>query len=240
MHSLVPGLSTLALHGLLLLLLIVGLPGSERKFELTPERSIINAKLVFEDKPQPKPAAKPKPKPKPKPVRRPAPAAKPEPKPVPKPTVPSAEDLARQQAEKNAAEQQRLKDLEQQLLQEQQQELAEMLNTEERKAEADAEQVISFTELIGALVQNNWSRPPKARNGMVAVVAIETVPSGEIINQYIVESSGDAAFDLSVLRAVSRLGRIPELAELARTNKGLYEKRFRRVQFKFNPQDLRR
>ncbi|MBD2859803.1 TonB family protein [Spongiibacter sp. KMU-158] len=238
MQFFLPALATLALHGMLLVLLLVGLPGDERRFDLQPERTIINAKLVFDEKPRPQPVIKPKPKPVPKPQPKPTP--KPVPKPEvkakqaePKPKEPSKEEKAKQEAEK-------LRQLEEKLRQEQQQELAEALNTEEKNAEADAQQEITFGELIAALVTNNWSRPPKARNGMVAVVAIETVPSGEVINQYIVESSGDTAFDLSVLRAVSRLGRIEELAELAETNTSLYERKFRRFQFKFNPQDLRR
>ncbi len=239
MHTLVPAASTLALHGFLLVLLLVGIPGSERQLVLEPERTIINAKLVFEEKPRPQPILKPKPAPKPAPKPVPKPKVNPEPKKTavaedkPVPDKPSAEEKAKQEAE-------RLRKLEEQLLKEQQQELAEALNTEEKNAQAEAEQEITFGELVAALVQHNWSRPPKARNGMVAVVAIETVPSGEVVNQYIVESSGDTAFDLSVLRAVSRLGRIDELAELAETNSSLYERKFRRFLFKFNPQDLRR
>ncbi len=262
MYTLVPAVVSLALHGLLIFLLIVGIPGSARELNIKPAPRVIQAKLMLDAKPvrqpaeKPKPAPKPQPKPKAEPKPEPKPVAKPAPKPLAKPkpaakTVPdkkappkpSAEEIRRKEAAekaaKAAAEKARIEALEQEIRQQQEDDLAAALASEDEAMET-AEAVSSYKDLIAVLVQRNWSRPPTARNGMVAVVAIETIPTGQITNQYIVEGSGDPAFDLSVIRAVTKLGHIEELKQLATENPTAYENNFRRFKFKFVPQDLRR
>lgn len=252
-QRLVPALATLSLHGAAAALLLLGLPGLNLSPELKPQPTVIHAKLVIDQippkavpKPKPappvkKPEPKPESKPEPKPVAKPKPEPKPAPKPSPaeKPKGPSPEEIKQREAEKKAAEAARQRALQEEILRKQEEELAAALAAEEEVVD-EAEQVSSYQQLISALVQSNWSRPPTARNGMVAVVGIETLPTGEISNQYIVESSGNEAFDLSVLRAVSGLERIDELRELANTNRAAYERNFRRFRFKFQPTDLRR
>ncbi len=246
---LIPALASLSLHGGVAALLLLGLPGLDLSPELKPQPTVIHAKLVIDQIP-PKAVSKPKPappvkKPEPVPVAKPKPAPKPEPKPTPKPEPkpkpkePTAEELKKREAEKKAAEAAKQRKLQEEILRKQEAELAAALAAEDEVFD-EAEQVSSYQQLISALVQGNWSRPPTARNGMVAVVGIETLPTGEISNQYIVESSGNEAFDLSVLRAVSGLERIDELRELATTNRAAYERNFRRFRFRFQPTDLRR
>ncbi len=241
---LIPAMVTLALHALVLAVLLVGLPGISDTRELKPQPVVIQAKLVLDKVPPSRAKPAPPPKPAPKPQAKPAPKAEPKPEPKPEPKKgPTPEELRRQkaaeQAKAKAREEARQQALQEQIRKQQEAELAAALASEDALLD-EAEQVSSYEQLIAALVRNNWSRPPKARNGMVAVVEIQTLPSGEISSQYIVESSGDQAFDLSVLRAVSRLERIEELGELASQNRAAYERHFRRFRFKFEPTDLRR
>ena len=89
---------------------------------------------------------------------------------------------------------------------------------------------------IQAAVINRWTRPPSARNGMVAVLAIQLVPTGEVVGVGVLQSSGDTAFDRSAMTAVNRVGRFPEVAKL---DDPTFEANFRRFQLIFKPEDLR-
>ncbi len=243
---LIPAMVTLLLHGVVAAILIVGLPGISDSREIRPQPVVIQAKLVVDKvppvraKPAPKPVAKPQPKPQPKPAPKPEPkpAAKPEPKKGPTP-----EEIQRRKAAEKAAakarEEAKQRALQEQIRQQQEAELAAALASEDEFI-SDAEQVSSYEQLIAVLVQNNWSRPPSARNGMSAVVEIQTLPTGEITDAFIVEGSGNAAFDISAVRAVKGLGEIAELRQLVKEDRAAYERHFRRFRFKFEPTDLRR
>lgn len=104
------------------------------------------------------------------------------------------------------------------------------------QAETDAEQVAAYTAIIHDLVQQNWSRPPSARNGMTAVLRIRLVPTGEVIDVEVVQSSGDAAFDRAAENAVYAVGRFSELQGMPPR---LFERNFRSLLLTFRPEDLR-
>lgn len=243
--TLVPALVSLTLHGIVLAVLLIGLPGLSDTQPLKEPPRVIHAKLVVEPvrskaAPAPKPAPKPKPKPKPEP--KPVPKPEPKPKPAPK-KGPTPEELRRQKAEEaakaKAAEQARLDALQEELQRQQEEELAAALASEDAMLE-EAELVSSYQDLIVALVQRNWTRPPSARNGMSATVGVEMLPTGEISNAYIVQGSGDEAFDRSAIRAVKGLERIDEISELNRESPAVFERKFRKFNFVFKPTDLRR
>ncbi|MEE4279841.1 MAG: cell envelope integrity protein TolA [Halieaceae bacterium] len=94
----------------------------------------------------------------------------------------------------------------------------------------------SYAALIRDTVVNYWSRPPSARNGMEALLAIQLVPTGEIVSVTVVRSSGSAAFDRSAINAVEKAGSFPELRNLPPRE---FEQDFRRFQLLFRPEDLR-
>jgi len=94
----------------------------------------------------------------------------------------------------------------------------------------------SYAALIRDTVVNYWSRPPSARNGMEAVLAIQLVPTGEIVSVSVLRSSGSVAFDRSAVNAVEKAGSFPELKNLPNRE---FEKTFRRFQLLFRPEDLR-
>lgn len=114
------------------------------------------------------------------------------------------------------------------------QEAAEAAAAEQ--AETDAELVGAYTAIIHDLVQQNWSRPPSARNDMTAVLRIQLVPTGEVVDVEVVQSSGDAAFDRAAENAVYAVGRFSELQGMPPR---LFERNFRSLLLTFRPEDLR-
>ena len=108
---------------------------------------------------------------------------------------------------------------------------------EQMEATATAEDmVLSYSALIQRTVINYWSRPPSARNGMVAELRLQLVPTGEVVSVTIVESSGNTAFDRSAVNAVEKAGSFPELQNMPPRE---FEKNFRRFRLLFRPEDLR-
>jgi colicin import membrane protein len=176
--------------------------------------------------PQPKPKPKveaPKPEPKPEPkVEQPKPEPKPDPpKPTPPPTTTPTKQSSRDALARIAQE-----------------ELSTVDTTEEAAeltATAD-EMSASFAALIKRTVQSYWSRPPSARNGMECELEVQLVPTGEVVGVRVIRSSGDLAFDSSAEAAVRRAGSFPELQKLP---SGEFEKKFRRLNLIFKPEDLR-
>lgn len=230
-----PLLITLLLHGLMLAALMLNLaPSTPEVITVKPAPKVINARLVDvsefqpEPKPKPKPVTKPKKAAKPKPVvKKPKPVVKPEPKPVvqqkPKPKVepkPEPKPAPRITPEELAALARA--------------ELADAA-AEEQTATAE-EMAASYAALIRQTVEGYWSRPPSARNGMEVLLAIQLIPTGEVVSVSIVQSSGNAAFDRSAVNAVNQAGEFPELQKLPTRE---FERTFRRFSLLFRPEDLR-
>ncbi|WP_164880815.1 cell envelope integrity protein TolA [Aestuariirhabdus litorea] len=151
-----------------------------------------------------------------------------------------AERLAREKREAELLKQQQLQQQEQER-QQREQELAALLESEkafeqaQQQAATDLELAMGYADLIRQQVIPHWSRPPSARNGMVAVLQISLVPTGEVVDVNVVKGSGDKAFDESTLRAVRRAGRFPELQQL---EPRVFEKYFRKLRIEFKPEDL--
>ena len=102
-------------------------------------------------------------------------------------------------------------------------------------ARTEYELVQSATALIQQVVQENWSRPPSARNGMRAILQIRMLPTGELLDATITQSSGDPAFDRSAETAVFRAAPFTELKDLPIT---VFNANFRSLSLIFEPQDL--
>lgn len=94
----------------------------------------------------------------------------------------------------------------------------------------------SYISIIQQAVIANWSRPASARNDMEAVLEIQLVPTGAVVNVTVVKSSGNQAFDRSAVTAVEKAERFPELADM---EPRVFEKYFRRLKMRFKPEDLR-
>ncbi len=170
-------------------------------------------------------------------------------------TLQQRQELERnQQAErqKEAEEQKQREERQEQAKQEQERKQQEQTAEQERarqeqalqaQKDADAseiaaqesEAVMSYTSLIHDLVQQNWSRPPSARNGMVTVLRITLAPTGDILDVVIEQSSGDFAFDRAADTAVRKVNRFNELQGMPYS---LFERNFRSFRLTFRPEDL--
>lgn len=105
------------------------------------------------------------------------------------------------------------------------------------QAAADDQNVNAYMTIIRDALASNWSVPPSARNGMLVVLELKLVPTGEIVDYYIGLSSGDDAFDRSALQAIGRVQRFPELQDMPNR---LFETQFRTLTIRFRPEDLLR
>lgn len=102
-------------------------------------------------------------------------------------------------------------------------------------ARTEFELVQSATTLIQQLLQEQWNRPPSARNGMRAVIQISMLPNGDLISATVTESSGDPAFDRSATSAVYGAAPFRELTTLPIN---VFNENFRTLTLTFQPEDL--
>jgi len=151
------------------------------------------------------------------------------------------EQLVREREEQNELEEERRRQRE---LAEAQRQI-EIRDRERQQETADAaaaelassefEMVQSGTAIIQQAVQSVWSRPPSARNGMRAILQIRMLPTGELVDAVITESSGDPAFDRSAENAVYRAAPFRELQALPIN---VFNENFRTLSLIFQPEDL--
>jgi len=151
-----------------------------------------------------------------------------------------AEEQRQREQQQREAEQQRQQEVAaQQERQEQEQAQAQARAQQEADArelaETESEIVMAYSAIIHDLVQQYWSRPPSARNGMVVVLRIRMVPTGDILDVEIVQSSGDFAFDRAAESAVLKVNRFTELQGM---DPRLFDRNFRTFLLTFRPQDL--
>ncbi len=231
-----PMLATLALHVLVLIMLTANWSIDEQrtiKPRVTPK--VIHARLVDASQLKPekvaKPVVKPKVKPRVEPKVKPKPVQKSKPKitakPKPKPKV--VEKVEPKPEPRLSA---------QELAAIARSELSQAVETEEQaqKAMTTDELAASYAALIQQTVVNYWSRPPSARNGMEVLLALQLIPTGEVVSVSVIKSSGNTAFDRSAVNAVQKAEQFPELKDLPSRE---FEKTFRRFRLLFRPEDLR-
>lgn len=144
-----------------------------------------------------------------------------------------AQEAAQRREEERRQEEelQAKRERQQRLLDQALEEEAEFL--EAQQAEEVAQ---SYVDVMAQRIENNWSRPPSARTGMQVVLAIQLVPTGEVVNVTVVESSGSAAFDRSAEQAVKRIERFEEVQDMPPQ---VFERHFRQLRLVFKPEDLR-
>ncbi|MDO7636672.1 MAG: TonB C-terminal domain-containing protein, partial [Porticoccaceae bacterium] len=99
-------------------------------------------------------------------------------------------------------------------------------------------QVGDYVLAITQQIEEKWSRPAELRlmdlADIQAVVAVEILPTGELQSASILQASGNANYDQSVLRAIEKVRRFrvpadPEVFEMGG---------FRRLNIIFRPEDL--
>jgi colicin import membrane protein len=141
----------------------------------------------------------------------------------------AAEDAEAQAAEDDADRQMRQQA-------EIEQELALAIREEQnmRRAVTDDEKAMAYVAQIQRDIIQNWSRPPSARNGMQAILRVYLVPTGEVVNVVVEESSGNDAFDRSATLAVTKTERF-----IVPSTSRQFESHFREFTVLFRPEDLR-
>jgi colicin import membrane protein len=238
-----PLVLALAVHAVAILALYDGWNPDFEVENVVAPKFVNSTLIVMEPKSKPKPAAKPQQKepeplkpiiqqqvapPPPKPVPKTTPTpVKTEVKPDPEAIRRKAEQEAKRKAE--ALRQQRLQELADQSFEDA---LAdEQENLDDFTEEGEAAK--SYFQAIYDQVVNNWSRPPSARNGMKALLRVDLVPTGDLVNVTVIESSGNPAFDRSAEQAVRKAGKFEVPKESA-----LFESKFRRFNLLFQPEDL--
>src|SRR5690606_27359078 len=101
-------------------------------------------------------------------------------------------------------------------------------------SDKEQDEVQEYIGLIQQTISQNWVRPPSARTGMVVTLRINLLPGGELNSVNVIESSGYAAFDRSAMAAVQKAGRFPVPDDPAK-----FDRYFRSLKLRFNPEDLR-
>jgi len=208
--------------------------GKEDRVIKAPDH--IAARIVQINKPKPKTApvkktvSKPKPlkkinkvesKAKPKPIAKPPEKSKTviekaEPaKPLPLPGMDFMEALEQEEVQKS---------------------LNEILQNEMqvKQAQRDQEQVADYSSQINALIQSVWRFPPSAKHDEEVVLRIYLVPTGEVTEVVLVQSSGNEALDRSAEQAVWKVAYFPVPEDAA-----LFEKEFRQIVLKLKPENAR-
>jgi len=80
-----------------------------------------------------------------------------------------------------------------------------------RKAELKRRQTLidKYMNLIEAKVNRYWIKPPKVSKGLVSVLHVKLIPTGDVIDVRISKSSGNTVYDKSVRAAVKRASPLP-------------------------------
>ena len=151
------------------------------------------------------------------------------------------ETEAREREQQRQREAERKKQLEedrrkkQEMLQRLEQERLEEEMMAQAQAEHDQQQVAQYSALIKSLASQYWNRPPSARNNMVAEVRISLSPFGDLLDITLVQSSGNEPFDRSVMQAIRNAAPFSEFRNLDRR---IFDDYFRRITIRFRPEDL--
>jgi colicin import membrane protein len=176
---------------------------------------------LVEAPPPPPPAVEaPKPPPKPEPVVKPEPPrpikpdiaiAKKEKTPPKKapPPKPKDDPEFQKRLREQVAEEQKILDQ-----QRQERELRELLarkQAEEQRtaAAARAKALNEYISRIQAKVKSNWILPQDIQGNPEAIFDVVQLPTGEVLSTRLVKSSGNAAYDAAVERAILKSSPLP-------------------------------
>lgn len=142
-----------------------------------------------------------------------------------------AKEQEKQRIQKQKEEQQRKAELERkrraeearQLQAKNEQALKESMAAEEKRLKAETEAaaqrraaqqaqqslIDKYTAAIENKIYQNWVMPPSTNAGLVCVLKIRLIPSGEVIDIQVSKPSGNPVYDQSVIAAVRRASPLP-------------------------------
>jgi colicin import membrane protein len=160
--------------------------------EVKPEPRVEKPQIAIPEKPKPKPEIKPKPEPKPKPEVKP--------KPDPEFQKRLQEQVAQEQ---KALDQQRAERELRELIAKQQADAARVASAARSKA------LNEYIARIQAKVRSSWILPPDIQGNPEAIFLVVQLPTGEVLSTRLVKSSGNAAYDAAVERAILKSSPLP-------------------------------
>jgi colicin import membrane protein len=185
-------------------------------------------------KPPPPKVEPPKPPPEPE-VKKPEIVEKAAPKPKPKPEAkpaPKDDEIQRTLLREQLALEQRKIDEQRRKIEE------ERRRTEEARRRAEAERLAAvarnkalteYVNRIRARVRQNWILPADLQGNPECVFRVIQLPTGEVIEARLVKSSGNAAYDDAVHRAILKASPLPLPAQR--------EHFYRELELTFRPRD---
>lgn len=211
-----------AVHVALAILLVYGIRWQTRSPEAV-EVELVRAlpapapAAVAPPEPEPAPPPKIEPKPEPRPEPKPAPPAKPDialkeqekpkPKPEPKP-VPKAEPKPKPNKVDPMLDRE-LKDLEAQRRKQMAARELEQLKSDQA-AVARSKATAEYIGKIKGKIKGNIVLPPDIRGNPEAIFDVVQLPSGEILSVKLKKSSGHAAYDNAIERAILKSSPLPK------------------------------
>jgi len=100
--------------------------------------------------------------------------------------------------------------------------------------EADELEAYTYLQLNQRYLYENWSVPASAKAGTKVVLEVHLVPSGEVVDVILIQSSGDNPTDRSAERAVFKYNKfqVPQ-------NTRVFEKYYRKFPIEFNVDERR-
>ncbi len=125
------------------------------------------------------------------------------------------DEARRQQERKNALEAQRIAQ-----------------ETARARVAYEESEVARYTGLIKERIESKWRKPASANSQMVTMLLIRLFPTGDLDRAEVVESSGNAAFDLSALNAATSVAKYP-----VPQDREVFEKNFRQFRLAFSPKN---
>jgi colicin import membrane protein len=160
---------------------------------------------VVPPKPEPKPKPKPEPKPEPKPKPKPEPKAEVKPKPVP----PKDDEFQKRMAREQLAMEQRKMDEERRRIAAERAKAEGERLARELAASARNKALNDYIGRIRAKVRQNWILPQELQGDPEAIFNVVQLPTGEVISVKLAKSSGNAAYDAAVERAILKSSPLP-------------------------------
>jgi colicin import membrane protein len=102
----------------------------------------------------------------------------------------------------------------------------------EARRQASLSEINKYRSLIKEEVTRHWNIPATAHDDLLCEVKVRLIPSGDVVEVKVIKSSGDAAFDRSVEKAVYRAAPL----SVPPVESGLFDE-FREVVFQFEPRN---
>jgi colicin import membrane protein len=212
-----------AVHAVLLAFMVIGVriqnrPGDTVTVELWETPPPPPAPVVEAPKPPP-PAPKveaPKPEPEPE-VKKPeivekAPPPKPKPKPKPEAKAPPKDDLEKLLLREQVAMEQEKLNEERRRADETRRKAESEKTARQLAATARDKALAEYVNRIRAAVRRNWILPQDLQGNPQCTFKVVQIPSGDVIDVKLVKSSGNAAYDEAVHRAILKSSPLPQPA----------------------------